>query len=141
MSTVWVSGVGITPRQGAHPNNLPSDYAIDVELQAWFIKWKDNPESIKYNTAPKALAKADVDFFPNLYTLLRIASTSPVTSVVCERSISTLGLLKPVLRSTMSNSRMNGLALMFIHRTLATNLNPQTVVNRFSSCNNRRMHL
>ena len=124
-----------------YEDDLPSDYAIDVELQAWFIKWKDNPESIKYNTAPKALAKADVDFFPNLYTLLRIASTSPVTSVVCERSISTLRLLKPVLRSTMSNSRMNGLALMFIHRTLATNLNPQTVINRFSSCNNRRMHL
>ena len=53
------------------------------------MKWRDNAESPKHNTAPKALAKADKIIFPNLQ-LLHVAVTSPVTSVVCERSISFL---------------------------------------------------
>ena len=75
---------------GCYTDDLPSEYAIDVELQAWVMKWRDNAESPKHNTAPKALAKADKIIFPNLHTLLHVAVTSPVTSVVCERSISFL---------------------------------------------------
>ena len=70
-----------------YTDDLPSEYAIDVELQV--MKWRDNAESPKHNTAPKALAKADKIVFPNLQ-LLHVAVTSPVTSVVCERSISFL---------------------------------------------------
>lgn len=126
-----------------YADDLPSEFAIDVELQGWTMKWKENAESVNYDTTPKALAEADETFFPNIHTLLHIAATSPVTSVVCERSISTLRLLKPSKRSTMTNERMNSLAMMFIHRKLATSLSLdlQAVVDEFATCHARRMAL
>ena len=126
-----------------YETDLPSAYAIDVELQAWHLKWHRNPNSAAVNTAPKALQNTDKIMYPNIATLLRIASTLPVTSATCERSISTLRLLKTQLRSTMRNSRMNGLAMMFIHRKRS---NPKalkfdTVIDEFAARNPRRMEL
>ena len=37
----------------------------------------------------------------------------------------------------MTNSRMNALAMMFIHQKLATELDPEVVVNEFATWNNR----
>ena len=123
-----------------YEDDLPSDYAIDLELQAWGLKWKGNSESVKYNTIPKAMAKADKMLYPNIHTLLSIGATSPVTSAVCERSISTLRFIKPAMRSTMTNARLNGLAMMFIHRELADGLELQAVVDEFATRHSRRMH-
>ena len=63
-------------------------------------------------TPTKALSFVDKDYFPNIYVILVILATLPVTSCECERSISMLKLLKTSLRSTMGNDRLNGLALM-----------------------------
>ena len=124
-----------------YKDDLPSEYAIDLELQAWSLKWKGNSESTKYNTIPNALAKADKMLYPNLHILFSIGATLPVTSAVCERSISTLRLLKPAMRSTMTNARMNGLAMMFVHRELADALELQAVVDEFATRHSRRMHI
>jgi len=123
-----------------YKDDLPSEHAIDLELQAWSLKWKGNSESTKYNTIPKALAKAD-KMYPNLHILFSIGATLPVTSAVCERSISTLRLLKPAMQSTMTNARMNGLAMMFVHRELADPLELQAVVDEFATHHSRRMHI
>ena len=94
------------------------------------------------NTIPKALAKADKLLYPNLHALLSIGATLPVTSVVCERLISTLRFLKPAIRSTLTNARMNGLAMMiFVHRELASNLELEAVVSEFVVRHSRRMEL
>ena len=47
--------------------------------------------------------------FPNLYSLLKIAVTLPVTSVTTERSFSKLKRVKTDLRSTMGGDRLEGL--------------------------------
>ena len=116
-----------------YEDDLPSEYAIDLELQAWGLKWKGNSESTKCNTTPKAMAKADKMLYPNVYTLLSIGATLPVTSAVCERSISVLRFVKPAMQSTMTNVRLNGLAMMFIHRELADDLELQAGVDEFAT--------
>ena len=60
--------------------------------------------------------------FPNIHTLLKITATQPVTSCECERSISKLRLLKSVIRTTMTEDSLNGLALLSVHRDLNLNL-------------------
>ena len=101
-----------------YTDDFPEDYALDMEIQAWYLKWKNNSKAKEINTLPKALAVLDKSTFPNLFVLLRIGATLPVTSATCERSISTLRFLKNELRSTMTNKGLNGLSLMFIHRDL-----------------------
>lgn len=46
---------------------------------------------------------------------LRILGTIPVTSCECERAVSSLRRLKTYLRSTMTENRLTGLAMMHIH--------------------------
>ena len=62
--------------------------------------------------------------FPNIFTILQILATIPVTSCSCdhERSISCLRYLKNYPRGTMVEERLNGLALMHAHRDIALDL-------------------
>ena len=118
-----------------YKDDLPSAKALHTELDLWRMKWKS--ESIKakeLDTTTKTLIFVDKDY---IYVLLVISATLPVTSCECERSISMLKLLKTSLRSTMGNERLNGLALMLIHRYIE--LNPDAVVEEFSRRHPRRL--
>ena len=53
-------------------DDLPGDYALDMELQAWYLKWKQLPKAKEINTLLKALATSDKITFPNLSVLLQI---------------------------------------------------------------------
>jgi len=51
-------------------DDLPEDYALDIELQAWYLKWKQQPKAKEINTLSKTLAASDKITFPNLSILL-----------------------------------------------------------------------
>lgn len=63
----------------------------------------------------------------------------PVTSCECERSISTLGLVKTKLRSAMGQDRLSSLCLISIHRGMSIDIN--SVVKDFARLHPRRMAL
>ena len=77
-----------------------------MEVQAWHLKWKDDCNAKDINAMPKVLTVTNRTAFPNLFVLFQIGATLPVTSIVCERSISTLRFIKNDLRSTMTNDRL-----------------------------------
>ena len=60
--------------------------------------------------------------FPQLMECLKIAMTFGVTSASAERSFSSLKRAKTYLRSTMTQERLNNLALLYIERELSTTL-------------------
>ena len=60
-----------------------------------------------------SLKACDPDDFPNLYILLKIAASLPVTSCECERSINTMRRLNNYMRCTMGESRLSSLAIMY----------------------------
>lgn len=68
--------------------------------------------------------------FPNVRKLLRIAVTMPLTSCSAERCFSAMKILKSRLRSTMDDERLNGLALIFIHKDKDISL--ERVINNFA---------
>ena len=61
------------------------------------------------------LAVVDQQAFCNIYTILQLLATVPISSATCERSISTLRYIKTYLRNSMTQDRLNGLALMYVH--------------------------
>ncbi|KAL4113754.1 hypothetical protein QTP88_017327 [Uroleucon formosanum] len=58
----------------------------------------------------KLLNNCNENDYPNVYKLLKIVATLPITTATAERSFSTMRRLKTYLRNTMAENRLNGLA-------------------------------
>jgi hypothetical protein len=65
--------------------------------------------------------------------------TIPVTVASAERSFSKLKLIKSYLRSTMSQERLNGLAILSIEKKLLENLEYKNLISNFASQKARRL--
>ena len=123
-----------------YENDLPSFACFNSELDLWQQKWKATPElAAMLNTPEKTLARTDCDFFPNVHTVLCIMGTLPVTSCECEHLINMLRLIKPLLRSTMKQEHLNGLAMLYCHHDVE--ITPDGVVDEFACHHPRRMLL
>lgn len=77
--------------------------------------------------------------FPNLCVALRIGLTLPVTVASGERSFSKLKLIKNYLRSTMSQERLVGLALVSIEFDVLQNIKIDELIKDFSETKARRV--
>ena len=54
------------------------------------------------------------EIYPNIYIVIRILLTVPVSTASAERSFSKLKLIKSYLRSTMGQERLSALAVLSI---------------------------
>jgi hypothetical protein len=88
---------------------------VKAEVERWRYKWKSESSHSPSN-AIDALSHCHPNIFPNIRRLLQIMATLPVSTATAERSFSTLRRLKTYTRSTMAEDRLNGLALLSIHR-------------------------
>ncbi|XP_024195635.1 zinc finger MYM-type protein 1-like [Rosa chinensis] len=71
--------------------------------------------------------------FPNAYVAYRILLTIQVTVASAERSFSKLKLIKTYLRSTMSQERLNGLAMLSIEKKVVEKLDYANIITTFAS--------
>ncbi|CAF3927502.1 unnamed protein product [Rotaria sordida] len=99
------------------------------------IKMKQKQEIVLPDTAIDAYAACPEAFYPNIKILLKIFATLPVTTATTERTFSVLKFLKTYLRSTMSETRLNGLAMMYIYRDVDVNVD--AVIDEFAKSNRR----
>ena len=76
----------------------------------------------------------DVDFYPYVSVAYRILLTVPVTVASAERSFSKLKLLKNYLRSTMSQERLNGLAMCSIEKDILDTIDVNTILDDIKKC-------
>lgn len=79
--------------------------------------------------------------FPNFEALLRNLLLRPVSFVECERSFSALRRLKTWLRSTMTQKRLNSIALLHVHRDILRDIHLEKLINKFVSRNVWRVHV
>ena len=114
---------------------------LDTELDIWVNQWLSDSSNlaVTLNTPEKALGHLDEDYFPNIRMLFIIMATLPVTSCECERSISTLDLIKTNLRSTMTEDRLNGLIKLHYHQDIE--LNGEEVVTQYAKRHPHRLLL
>ena len=78
------------------------------------------------------------DLFPQVTTLLKLLLVCPVSSSECERSFSTLRRLKTWLRSTMTQRRLNAVAVCNSHHDLLDNICVKTLAKEFASRSEKR---
>lgn len=93
-----------------------SKLEIEGEFQIWKKKWSKST-TVPANAIDTFKLCSKVAF-PNLYILLHILCTLPVTTATAERSFSGLKRMKTDLRSNMKQSRLAGLAHMHLNRNM-----------------------
>ncbi|XP_022883344.1 zinc finger MYM-type protein 1-like [Olea europaea var. sylvestris] len=77
--------------------------------------------------------------FPNACIAYKILLTIPVTVASAERSFSKLKLIKTYIRSTMSQQRLNGLAMLSIEKEMVEQLDYTKLIDIFASKTARRV--
>ena len=79
------------------------------------------------------------EIYPNFWTALRIALTLPVTVAHAERSFSKLKLIKTYLRSTMSQERLTGLAVISINHSTGEQISYDDIIDDFAARKARKV--
>jgi hypothetical protein len=103
-------------------DKYPEDFStasvdtFKAELQIWKRFWEEKSQEERPHSFIESLNFCDAHIFPSVSTAIKIAACIPVTVVPVQRSLSTLKRQKPYLRNTMGEERLNGLALMKVHR-------------------------
>jgi hypothetical protein len=69
--------------------------------------------------------------YPDLYTLIKICATVPITSSECERTHSKVALVKSAIRSSMSDERLEHLVLLNVEQDIVTKLGLSSLVDAF----------
>ena len=118
-------------------DDLPSPAETEAELSMW--KQYLSQKSDIPRTALMTIKQCKKLIFPNIFKLLQILCTIPVTSCESERSFNALKKLKSCTRTTMAQDHLNGLALMHIHRGFSFNI--EDIINRFARQHLRKMNL
>ena len=98
-------------------NDLTSPEQFDQEIARWqhmYMYMSKNADK-RTTSCAKALKECDSHLFPNIFVLLQIACTLPVTSCECERNASVLRRLHNFMQAAMTEDRLTSLALMHIH--------------------------
>ncbi|MGH0123797.1 UNVERIFIED_CONTAM: hypothetical protein FKN15_066837 [Acipenser sinensis] len=80
-----------------------------------------------------------VILYPNIHNILKELLTMPLSTASAERSFSCLRRLKTYLRSTISETRLTGLALMNMHHDVA--IDSEKVLRDFDATGTRRIPL
>ncbi len=89
--------------------------SFDDELYLWQEKWKNCENTKRPTNSIENLKNCNEDLFPSIFNILTILCVLPMTTTECERNFSSLKLIKSYLRSTMTNTRLNAIALHYIH--------------------------
>ena len=118
--------------------DLPNPTGLSGELNAWENDWLMSkvPPPI---SIPLTLKLVNFDGYNNIKEALKILGTLPVTSCECERSFSSLKLLKSFNRTILSTERLNGLALVYIHQEQEPNIDK--ILTKFSLMKDRRLEM
>ena len=81
-----------------------------------------------------------LEYFSNACISFRILLTIPVTIASAERSFSKLKLIKSNLKSTMSQERLSGLAILSIEKEMLAELECKNLINNFVSQKARKIN-
>jgi hypothetical protein len=111
---------------------------VHAEYLLWRQQWKSTAAEDRTHSATIALTNCNIVKFPNIYRLLSILGTLPVTTCESERVFSKLQTTLTSIRATMREDRLEALLLLQCHREHCPA--PEDVLHAFASTKARRLH-
>lgn len=84
-----------------------------VKLKLWRRKLSKSSNNV-LKSALQALIECDANLFPNIFILIKILCTLPVSTTTPERMFSSLKRIKTYLKNTMSQVRLKIINFLFI---------------------------
>ena len=120
-----------------YKDDLPNSCVVDEEFERWKQKWVAMPINRRPETLNKCLKECCPKTLPNLFVLLKIFATIPMSACSCERSASGLRRLNNYLRTTQGEERLSALAI--IHSNYTTKIDRDYVLKLFMTKHPRRM--
>ncbi|CAF3169504.1 unnamed protein product [Rotaria sp. Silwood2] len=124
-----------------YKEDLLSDnfFVLESEFEMWRNMWQKHNDHDLPCTIRQVLKStyAQREFYPNIYRLLTIFATLPVSIATSERSFSTLKLVKTYLRNSMADERLSALAFLHIHKSTTLTTDPQDIIAEFAKRNRR----
>lgn len=118
---------------------LPGTLAeTEGEFIIWKTHWNGKPRPSIPCTAIDALNACQQFTFPNIFLLLKIFATLPVSSCELERLFSKVQRTLTAIRSTMSEDRLESLILLQAFRDDLPDT--EAVINKFAAARSRRLN-
>ena len=114
-----------------HPERLQTQLALFRDRFAY--KTSSEVVSLLKGVCPEIRA-----LFSQIEALVRLLIVVPVSSAEAERGFSGLRRLKTWLRSTMTQSRLNGVAVCHAHKQKLEKMNRKAIAKEFVSRNEER---
>ena len=118
-----------------YKDDLQNPDVIDEELHCWKLKWLAMPIEDRPQILSTTLKESGS--FPNIFTLLKLFATLPLTSCSCECSASALRRLNNYMRCSQTEQRLTSLAL--IHSNYGFPIDVDTICKKFIEKHPRRM--
>ncbi|CAH1103040.1 unnamed protein product [Psylliodes chrysocephalus] len=125
-----------------YPNDLETElvpecihFRSHISSQSILVK----PDSPSLQSLSSFLRKQSLqNVYPNLDIALRMALCTPATNCSGERSFSCLKRVKNYLRSTLSEEKLNALALLCIESELMNKITYDDIIDDFSNKKSRK---
>ncbi len=117
-----------------YESEVSSVETLKQQFELWKLRFQKTTQ--RPSTAIDALTE-NFTFLADIKVLLQIFATIPVSTATPERLNSTLKCLKSYLRSTLTQERMNALALMYVYHN--SNISAEAVVQHWYQKKNRRL--
>ena len=95
-----------------YADDLPNASIIDEEFHLWKSRWLSVPQKDRPQTLSESLRQCCPHSLPNIFVLLKLFATLPLSFCSCERSASALRRLNNYLRCTQTEERLSALALI-----------------------------
>ena len=86
--------------------NLPNPEPLDLKAGMWRRKFNTTDSKSRPSTCAAAVKTSGHMTFPNLFVLLKVACTMPLTSHECEQSCSVLRGLSNYVAATMGQDHL-----------------------------------
>lgn len=122
----------------AYPLDISTDVVEEILLFKEYASVADRAQLNINNMCAWIRGNNLVEIFPNLDIALRIYKTMGVSNCSAERSFSCLKRVKSFLRSSMTERRLNDLAILTIESDLLEKVSSETVIKEFCDKKLRR---